>query len=72
MRYLRDPVEFRCPACSKRYTGTGNDPCPRCGGVGACDGSYVDFQGAMRQCLIGGEGCFKIDCPAVHPPQGSW
>ena len=37
-----------------------------------CLGTYVDFQGAERQCLVGGEGCGLTGCHAAHGPMGGW
>lgn len=37
-----------------------------------CDGTYVDFQGAQRQCLPGGEGCTLPGCVGTQPPSGGW
>lgn len=37
-----------------------------------CTGRYVDFQGATRACLPGGEGCGLSGCAAAHGPQGGW
>lgn len=37
-----------------------------------CTGKYVDFQGAARPCLAGGEGCCLFGCSAAHPPEGGW
>lgn len=40
--------------------------------VDACDGAYVDFQGAARACLPGGEGCGCIGCPSARGASGGW
>lgn len=37
-----------------------------------CNGKYVDFQGALRDCLPGGDGCGLNDCPGAHGPSGGW
>lgn len=37
-----------------------------------CNRTYVDFQGATRTCLPGGEGCALPLCPASTPPSGGW
>lgn len=37
-----------------------------------CVGTYVDFQGADRRCLPGGEGCGLDGCTAAHGPMGGW
>lgn len=37
-----------------------------------CDGTYVDFQGALRDCLTGGEGCCLEGCRARHEPSGGY
>ena len=34
MRYLREPYQKTCPACSFKFFGYEPDPCPRCGGFG--------------------------------------
>lgn len=35
-----------------------------------CDGEYVDFQGATRDCLPGGEGCGLADCESERAAIG--
>lgn len=49
-------------------------PCTcKCGDAGPeCDGRYVDYQGAERDCTPGGEGCGLHGCPGVHSPTGGW
>lgn len=37
-----------------------------------CDGTYIDFQGALRRCLSGAEGCGLVGCSAAHGPMGGW
>jgi len=60
MSFALNPRSGRSPIVSEQA------PPPR------CDGSYVDFQGAERRCLQGGEGCGSTGCPAAHGPQGGW
>lgn len=38
--------------------------------VPKCDGEYVDFQGATRPCLPGGEGCALAECESAQAAIG--
>lgn len=65
MSTLHD-VSCQCTLCHVAKLDVVDRPQPR------CNGTYVDFQGADRECLRGGEGCMLPKCRGVTPPSGGW
>lgn len=66
----QDHFHVECVQCEEAYCPF--NLCQMATRTPPCVGAYIDFQGAERSCIPGGEGCTRRGCPSTQTPSGGW